>query len=190
MLFLQENTYLCASFAALRKNIRNDSFESKSMKESIKIKAKEVLTEYTELNKHRKTPERYAILDAVYSMDKHFTLEELGAYLEKKNFRVSRATLYNTMRLFITLRLVVRHRYIGRTVYEACYENGDHCHQVCTICGKVLEVKDPQIEAVINSTKLSRFRKDGFTLYIYGVCTTCQRRLSRLMKTKKKTTEK
>ena len=156
------------------------------MKESIKKKAREVLTEYVELNKHRKTPERYAILDAVYSIDKHFTLEELGAYLEEKNFRVSRATLYNTMRLFITLRLVVRHRYIGRTVYEACYENGNHCHQVCTVCGKVLEVKDAQIEAVINSTKLTRFRKDGFTLYIYGVCTTCQRKLSRQINKQKK----
>ena len=115
-------------------------------------------------------------------MDKHFTLEELGVYLEKMNFRVSRATLYNTMRLFIRLRLVVRHRYIGRTVYEAYYENGDHCHQVCTICGKVLEVKDPQIGTVINSIKLHRFRKDGFALYIYGICSTCQSRISRLKK--------
>ena len=156
------------------------------MKESIKKKARDILTEYTERNKHRKTPERYAILEAVYSIDGHFTLEELGAYLEKMNFRVSRATLYNTMRLFISLRLVVRHRYIGRTVYEACFENGDHCHQVCTVCGKV---KDAGIEAAINSMKLSRFHKAGFTLYIYGVCTTCQRRLSRQIK-KKKTTEK
>ena len=37
-----------------------------------------ILDNYLEMNKHRKTPERYAILKAVYSMDSHFTLDELG----------------------------------------------------------------------------------------------------------------
>ena len=78
------------------------------MKGNIKKKAREILDSYLELRSHRKTPERYAILDAVYSMDGHFSLEELDARLGKDNFRVSRATLYNTMRLFLELRLVIR----------------------------------------------------------------------------------
>ena len=140
---------------------------------------KKVLNDYLEMNHHRKTPERYAILDAVYSLQGHFTLEELSNYLELNNFRVSRATLYNAMRLFLELRLVVRHRLQDGTKYEASYANADHSHQICTVCGKVSEVKAPEIVKVINNTKLKRFRKDGFALYIYGICSTCQAKITR-----------
>ena len=150
---------------------------------------KKVLDEYLEVNHHRKTPERYAILEAVYSLPGHFTLEELGAHLEKNNFRVSRATLYNAMRLFLELRLIVRHRLQDGTKYEASYASANHSHQICTVCGKVSEVKSTEIVRVIDNTKLKRFRKDGFALYIYGICSSCQakltRRKSRQEKTKK-----
>lgn len=53
------------------------------MTNNVKSKVREVLDNYLEMNKHRKTPERYAVLDAVYSLKGHFTLEELGAQLEK-----------------------------------------------------------------------------------------------------------
>lgn len=53
------------------------------MTNNVKSKVREVLDNYLEMNMHRKTPERYAVLDAVYSLKGHFTLEELGAQLEK-----------------------------------------------------------------------------------------------------------
>lgn len=151
------------------------------MKDSVKASVKQILTNYLELNNHRKTPERYAILDAVYSINGHFTLEELGDKLsEEVHFPVSRATLYNTLRLFMELRLVIRHRFQGSTKYEACYDNNSHSHQICTICGKVTEIKSPEIDATINEMRLKRFRKDGFSLYIYGVCSTCQAKITRM----------
>lgn len=150
--------------------------------DAIKEKVRGILDSYLELKKHRRTPERYAILDAVYSFDRHFTLEELGESLEARNFRVSRATLYNTMKLFIKLRLVVRHRFIGQTKYEGCYDNEEHIHQVCTMCGSVEEVVAPAIDDAIKHTRLHQFRKDGFTLYIYGICSKCQRRLTRQLR--------
>ena len=45
------------------------------MTNNVKSKVRDVLDNYLEMNKHRKTPERYAILDAVYSLDGHFTLD-------------------------------------------------------------------------------------------------------------------
>ena len=36
-----------------------------------------ILDNYLEMNNHRKTPERYAILRAVYNMVGHFTIDEL-----------------------------------------------------------------------------------------------------------------
>ena len=154
------------------------------MTEEIHAQVREILDNYLESNMHRKTPERYAILDAVYSLEGHFTLEELGAALERKNFRVSRATLYNTMHLFLELRLVVRHSLADGTKYEASYSNENHVHQVCTVCGQVTEVQAPLVLAAINDTKLQRFRRDGFALYIYGVCSNCQSKLTRKRNTK------
>lgn len=139
----------------------------------------EILENYLEANKQRKTPERFAILDAVYGIEGHFTIDELDHYLEEHSFCVSRATLYNTLKLFLELRLVVRHRFIGETKYEACFKNKDHIHQVCTICGTVKEVNVPAVTEAIDASKLHRFRKDGFSLYIYGVCSTCQSRITR-----------
>ena len=145
------------------------------MKEDVKVTVKNILTNYLEQNQLRKTPERFAILDAVYSINGHFTLEELGDRLNDKNrFPVSRATLYNTLKLFMELRLVIRHRFQGSTKYEACYDNNSHSHQICTVCGRVTEFKSQKINEALASVHLKRFRKDGFSLYVYGICSTCQ----------------
>jgi Fur family ferric uptake transcriptional regulator len=147
-----------------------------------------ILDSYLEMNNHRKTPERYTILKAIYKTEGHFTLDELSDRLVKDyNFPVSRATLYNTLNLFLQLRLVIRHRFQSTTVYEACYDNMSHSHQICTECGKVTELKTPLIAKAIDDTHLKRFRKEGFTLYIYGVCSTCQ---AKLTKKKKKQVKK
>ena len=158
-----------------------------SMKESVRTTVRQILTSYLEMNNHRKTPERYAILDAVYDINGHFTLDELGEKLsEENNFPVSRATLYNTLKLFMELRLVIRHRFQGQTKYEACYDNNSHSHQICTMCGKVTEIKAPQITETISNMRLKRFRKDGFSLYIYGICSVCQAKITRIKAQKKK----
>jgi len=158
------------------------------MKDKKLVAVERILDNYLEMNNHRKTPERYTILKAIYSTNGHFTLEELNEKLSTEwNFPVSRATLYNTLNLFLSLRLVARHRFQGSTKYEACYDNNSHCHQICTMCGKVVEVKSPEIDLAVENMHLRRFRKDGFTLYVYGVCSTCQ---TLMTKRKKKESEK
>jgi len=148
-----------------------------------------ILDSYLEMNDHRKTPERYAILRAVYNTEGHFTIDELGERLtEEYKFPVSRATLYNTLNLFMELRLVIRHRFQGTTKYESCYADNNHCHQICTVCGKVSEVHAPEVANAIDEMHLKRFRKDGFSLYIYGICSTCQAAITR--KSRKAKSEK
>ncbi len=155
-------------------------------KDSVRQAVERILDNYLEMNSHRKTPERYAILKAVYDFDGHFSLDELGQRLtDKYRFPVSRATLYNTLKLFMELRLVIRHRFQGSTKYEACYAGENHCHQICTVCGKVTEVKSPEITEAIDSMHLRRFRKDGYSLYIYGICSTCQAAITRKSRYKK-----
>ena len=125
-----------------------------------------ILDSYLEVNNHRKTPERYTILKAIYKTEGHFTLDELSDRLvQDYNFRVSRATLYNTLNLFLQLRLVVRHRFQGATVYEACYDNMSHSHQICTVCGIML------LKMIINnSADIESFAYSEFTNHPHQLC--------------------
>ncbi|MGM9703493.1 MAG: Fur family transcriptional regulator [Prevotella sp.] len=149
-------------------------------KDELKVKARTLLDNYLEMNNHRRTPERYAILDAVVDMPGHFTLDELGTKLsEELRFPVSRATLYNTLNLFIKLRIVIRHHLASTTSYEFCQPDGCNVHQVCTNCGKVTEVRSQDVDEAIGRLHLKRFKRDGYAVYIYGICSTCQAKITR-----------
>jgi Fur family ferric uptake transcriptional regulator len=41
-------------------------------------------------------------------------------------------------------------------------------------------VKSNLIEQAIDATHFKRFRKDGFTLYVYGICSVCQGKMTRM----------
>jgi Fur family ferric uptake transcriptional regulator len=43
----------------------------------------------------------------------------------------------------------------------------------------VTEVKSPEITKAIEAMHLKRFRKDGYSLYIYGICSVCQASITR-----------
>ena len=73
---------------------------------------RQIFTEYLNANGHRKTPERYAILDTIYSIDGHFNIDTLYSLMRKeRKYSVSRATLYNTITLLIDARLVIKHQF-------------------------------------------------------------------------------
>ena len=60
--------------------------------QNVKDTVRQIFTEYLTANGHRKTPERYAILDTIYSIDGHFDIDMLySRMMDQENFRVSRA---------------------------------------------------------------------------------------------------
>ena len=59
--------------------------------QNVKDTVRQIFTEYLTANGHRKTPERYAILDTIYSIDGHFDIDMLySRMMDQENFRVSR----------------------------------------------------------------------------------------------------
>lgn len=144
------------------------------MEDKIKDTVKQVLTEYLEKNGHRKTPERYAILDTIYTIKGHFNIETLYQQMaEKEKFRVSRATLYNTIILLIDAGLVIKHQFGNTSQYERSYNNETHHHMICTSCGKVSEFEDENLRQVVTQSKLKGFQVSHYSLYIYGLCSKC-----------------
>ncbi|HQV00541.1 MAG TPA: transcriptional repressor, partial [Bacteroidia bacterium] len=57
----------------------------------IKETVKAILTDYLKHNELRKTPERFAILEAIYDTDVHFDVDWLYNEMKRKKFTLSRA---------------------------------------------------------------------------------------------------
>ena len=153
---------------------------------NVKDTVKKVFAEYLSTNGHRKTPERFAILDAIYSIEGHFNVDMLQEMMEQSNFRVSRATLYNTTLLLMEAQLVIRHQFGNSSQYEKLYNSGLHLHLYCTQCGKITEIHDANLQRLIAETKYPRFNASHFSLYVYGLCAKCDRANKRKRKTIKK----
>lgn len=145
----------------------------------------EAFARYLRTTGRRCTAERMAVLDAVMATPGHFTADQLLATLRSGPCPVSTATVYSSLELLVDCGLAARRRFSGASA-SALYEHlgagpaaRSHLHLVCTVCGKIREMRDTELSSMVAAKRFTGFTPAYFTLDLYGVCSTCQRRQRR-----------
>lgn len=148
--------------------------KEKGTKKSNKDQALLIFTAYLEEKGLRKTPERFALLKHIYSRHGRFDVDKLHASISE-HYPVSRATVYNTLELFVTCNLIVKH-FISSThiEYERTLQSQSSTnHIICTECGVVKKFTDIAIDKTLRAKQFKDFDSLHHILYMYGTCNKC-----------------
>ena len=130
---------------------------------------KKILNKHLEIKSLRKTPERYAIIDEIYSFNKHFSADELYSKMINKKYRVSRATIYNTLDLLVSLELVTRHVFKDNIAkFEKSFGFRQHDHVILDN-DEIIEFCDPRIQSIKNTVEeMFNVKINSHSLYFFG----------------------
>ena len=133
---------------------------------------KQFFTDFLEENGYRRTPGRMAILEEIYAMDSHFDVDELHFRMRGNGYRMSRATIYNNLDLYLESGLIRKHRFgDGMAQYKRCFFRGNHDHIILTDSGMIMEFQDSRIEQIKKTVEETfGIKIDRHSLYFYAKC--------------------
>ncbi len=157
------------------------------------VQAKSLLTEYMVKHHMRKTPERFEVLQAVCQMEDIFSIDQLDEKMQAdSSFRVSRATLFNTLETLIDAQLVIKHTLTRAALYEQNIDKHPRVFMVCGQCGLVRRFEKAEVTRFLGDIKNRQFFVRQPVLYLHGLCRKCEmaRRKELRLQQKKITTRK
>ena len=142
--------------------------------------ARQNLADFLRLNSLRNTPERNALLETLYQADVPLQAEELARLMtEGTRLRISRATVYNNLKLFEEAGLVRKIFQEDRVFFERTDKNRGVIRLICSGCGKTTEMNTDKVRRQIAVMRTRRFNAPGWVLKVDGLCSKCPADLKR-----------
>lgn len=136
----------------------------------------EKFREFLEIRGEKLTQPRRVLVRHVFDSHKHFDADELVTDLQGAGQKVSRSTVYRTLRLLVEAGLLRELRLTNRTAYEHDYGYPSHDHLHCSECNTVVEFRNDDIRRLRESVAMANgFRAVGHRFVITGVCSKCAR---------------
>lgn len=120
------------------------------------------------------TKHKLAILK-LFDIYKHLEANKIHSLLNKKNVKISLATIYRILASFEAKNIVIKHNFNDcQAIYELLNPGEHHDHLICIKCHKVIEFFDDDIEKIQNLiAKKNQFIIVNHCLNLYGVCSDC-----------------
>ena len=132
----------------------------------------------THLNKNGRklTSGRRVVFEEVMDAHGHFAAEDLAKQCKKSKYKVSRATVYRSLRELLEAG-VIRETAYGEKhhLYEHIYDEKPHHHARCIRCSNMIEFPDLKEDKIYYPI----LEKEGFTIlghemHFYGICSNCE----------------
>ena len=125
----------------------------------------------------KNTREREIILKELETRKDHFNAEKLYISLLRKGVRVSRPTIYRTLKLLEKLHFIEKLD-IKKSCfyYEPISSKKDHGHLICEQCGKIIDFLNNRLDTLKSEVcKGKDFKLDNISIQVFGLCGDCQR---------------
>ena len=119
------------------------------------------------------TPERAKILDAVIQMERVFEADELLYEMRRRANRVSKATIYRTLKLLVEAGIVEQVLYDPKmSHYRLAYGKPSSDQMVCVETGRTIEFTAPELQALRDRIAAEHgWSPVGHRMLIYAIST-------------------
>ncbi|MDO5027715.1 MAG: transcriptional repressor [Bacillota bacterium] len=125
---------------------------------------------FLEENNIRPSSQRILMLKYLKENHIHPTADKIFVDLSRKLPTISKATVYNNLKLFLNKGIIKEINLDNTEVhYEMVLE--DHAHFVCRACGKIQDLNINSLN--IDTTSIDGYEVDSQDIYLKGLCKDC-----------------
>lgn len=128
---------------------------------------------HLEATGQRCTRQREAVYGYLRSVDHHPTAEDVYLAVKRRLPRVSLATVYNALELFVRTGLASKLTY-GDAAARYDIRTDVHSHARCLHCGSVADVEAAPAPRWLASIRTPHFTATGFRFELLGRCRACR----------------
>jgi Fur family peroxide stress response transcriptional regulator len=117
------------------------------------------------------TPQRMAILEAIYTLDNHPTADKIIEYISKKHPNIATGTVYKVLGVLVEKQLIKKVKTENDIMrYDGIMEN--HHHLYCTESDLIEDYIDEELDILLkdyfNKKQLPGFEIEDIVLQIKG----------------------